>query len=264
MSIGRNIPEHDMLFPCIGVRGRLAPAVLAIAAAVVMPAGAQTVSPPVAEYVTAGRGTFDLSNKTLFPLRVVLEPRGFTVTERGAVQELPLDTAVVRVRLSASSVRIPPRGRVTIAYEATAAAYPAWFVIVSTLVGARTSNGLAVRVELPHVVYLQQPSPLREADVAVVGVEVDAGAGRARVHLRNASPRLGRVRTLELSNGDLTEAAGSFPLLPGMYRMVELPWRGASPPAMVALRLGDRVLRAAAVPLKPPAIVTSASSAPSP
>ena len=80
----------------------------------------QTVSPPIAEYQERARSSFQLINSTIFPLSVVLEVHGFTVTEQGEVQETPLDTTKVRVKLSAMSFRIPPRQTYTVFYEATA------------------------------------------------------------------------------------------------------------------------------------------------
>src|SRR5215207_975335 len=102
---------------------------------------AQTVSPPIAEYQERARSSFQLINSTIFPLSVVLEVHGFTVTEQGEVQEIPLDTAKVRVKLSAMSFRIPPRQTYTVFYEATADSTPAWFSIVSAMTGAKTDNG---------------------------------------------------------------------------------------------------------------------------
>jgi hypothetical protein len=117
---------------------------------------AQSVSPPIAEYQQRARSSFQLINTGLFPLSVVLEVRGFSVTGQGEVQDAPLDTSRVHVKLSAMSFRIPARGTYTVFYEATADSLPAWFNIVSALSGARTENGLNVRVLLPHVVYLTQ------------------------------------------------------------------------------------------------------------
>ena len=101
---------------------------------------AQTVSPPIAEYQERARSSFQLINSTIFPLSAVLEVHGFTVTEQGEVQEVPLDTAKVRVKLSAMSFRIPPRQTYTVFYEATADSVPAWFNIVSAMTGAKTDR----------------------------------------------------------------------------------------------------------------------------
>ena len=46
---------------------------------------AQTVSPPIVEYQERARASFQLSNGSIFPLTVVLEPHGFDITENGEV-----------------------------------------------------------------------------------------------------------------------------------------------------------------------------------
>ena len=69
---------------------RLAPLLLVLG--LVRPLGAQTVRPAVVEYSEQARGKFELVNETLFPLTVVLEPRGFHVEPSGDLIEEPLDT----------------------------------------------------------------------------------------------------------------------------------------------------------------------------
>src|SRR4029077_9554025 len=101
-------------------------------------ARAQTVSPPIAEYQQRARASFQLSNGSIFPLTVVLEPRGFDVTEHGDVAAAPLDTARIHIKLSATSFRMAPRSTYTVFYEATTDTLPAWFTISTALSGART------------------------------------------------------------------------------------------------------------------------------
>jgi len=145
------------------------------------------VRPAVVEYSGQARGKFDLVNETLFPLTVVLEARGFHVEPNGTLIEEPLDTARMQVKLSAMSFRIPPREAYTVFYEATAKSFPAWFLVSSALSGARTQTGLNVRIELPHVVYMLQPQPLRQSDVIVHAFDFDSVGKRVRVELENSS-----------------------------------------------------------------------------
>src|SRR3954453_8335149 len=86
------------------IRGRL---LLALAAGH-LPAAAlgQSVSPPIAEYQEHARSSFQLSNQSIFPLTVVLEVKGFRVTERGEVQDAPFDSTRIHLKLSAMSFRI--------------------------------------------------------------------------------------------------------------------------------------------------------------
>ena len=149
--------------------------------ATALPLRGQSVSPPIAEYQEKARSSFQLHNGSLFPLTVVLEVRGFRVTEAGEVVDTPLDTSRVHVKLSAMSFRIPPRGSYRVFYEATGDTLPAWFNILSAMSGARTDNGLNVRLLLPHVVYLNQKQPLKKNEVAIRAFQLDA-AGQEGPH----------------------------------------------------------------------------------
>ena len=218
---------------------RLRRASLPLLASALAPAGvlAQTVSPPIAEYQQRARSSFQLTNGTLFPLNVVLEVRGFRVSEQGEVIDAPLDTSKVRVKLSAMSFRIPARGTYTVFYEATADSTPAWFNVLSAMTGARTESGLNVRILLPHVVYLNQKQALAREDVAVRAVEYDSAGQKVRVQLENLSPRLGRV--LQVSAGTdhgKSEPGAGFPLFPHSLRWTEIPWTDSLPPERLAVR----------------------------
>jgi hypothetical protein len=201
------------------------------------PALAQSVSPPIAEYQEKARSSFQLQNASIFPITVVLEVRGFDITEQGEVIDTPLDTSRVHVKLSEMSFRLPPRGTRRVFYEAEGDTLPAWFNILSAMTGARTETGLNVRILLPHVVYLNQKQPLRRGDVAVTRVEVDRVAAKARVQLENRGSRLGRVHQLTLSDGDHSgQSAGGFPLLPGKRRWAEVDWAGDPAPSRLTIR----------------------------
>jgi hypothetical protein len=213
--------------------------------------GAQSVSPPIAEYSEKARSSFQLSNPSIFPLTVVLEPRGFTVTEDGEVVDLPIDTSRIRIKLSDMSFRIPPRGTRTVFYEASSDSLPTWFNILSALSGAKTESGLNVRILLPHVVYLNQKQPLRKSDVAIRAFEFDSARKTARVLLENLSPNLGRVYQTTVGDGHNVSQPGSgFPLLPRKQRWAEVTWDQSTIPNRVMLRFSrfslDTVLTPAA------------------
>jgi len=205
--------------------------------------GAQTVRPAVVEYPVRGSGKFDLVNESLFPLTVVLEPRGFRVEESGELVDVPFDSANVDLRLSAMSFRIPPLGTYTVFYEARARALPAWFVVLSSMTGARTSSGLNVRIQLPHVVYLLQKEPLTREAVSLRSFAFDSAARTATLELENSSQSLGRVLASELGGtGSRRTAFGGFPLFPSSRRRVEVPWEGATSPDRVVLRFANFTL----------------------
>jgi hypothetical protein len=204
------------------------------------PLGAQTVRPAVIEYSGQARGKFELVNESLFPLTVVVEPRGFHVEPSGELIEEPLDTTRMQVKISAMSFRIPPRETYTVFYEATAKSFPAWFLVSSTLTGARTQTGLNVRIELPHVVYMLQPQPLRKADVAVRSFEFDSATKRVRVELENTGASLGRVLSSEVSvSGRKSIPGGAFPLFPHSRRTLEIPWNDELTPEKLVLRFAN-------------------------
>ena len=213
---------------------------LLVLLAILRPLGAQTVRPAVVEYPSQARGKFELVNESLFPLTVVLEPRGFHVEPTGELIEEPLDTTRVRVKISAMSFRIPPRETYTVFYEATTKSFPSWFLISSTLTGARTQTGLNIRIELPHVVYMLQPQPLRRADVAVHSFAYDSATKRVRVELENTSDALGRVLSSEVSaSGAKTIPGGAFPLFPHSRRTLDIPWGEDTTPEKLVLRFAN-------------------------
>jgi hypothetical protein len=232
-------------------RVSLALGALACLAARALPA--QSVSPPIAEYQGRARSSFQLINSGIFPLNVVLEVRGFRVTEQGEVEDTQLDTARVHVKLSAMSFRIPPRATYTVFYEATADSLPAWFNILSAMTGARTENGLNVRILLPHVVYLNQKEALRKEQVAIRRFELDSAAGKLRVQVENLGPNLGRVQQVTASAGKATSPpSAGFPLFPHMTRWTEVDWPGPTSPERLTVRFArfsiDTLLSTASSP----------------
>jgi len=225
------------------------------------PIDAQSVSPPIAEYQEKARSSFQLHNGSIFPVTVVLETRGFTVTEQGEVQDVALDANRIHLKLSDMSFRIPPRGTRTVFYEAWSDSLPAWFNILSAISGTKTASGLNVRILLPHVVYLNQKQPLRKGDVAIRAFEFDTARKTARVLLENLSPNLGRVYQTTVSNGHNASPPGSgFPLLPRKRRWAEVGWTALTPPNRVMLRF-SRFTLDTALTSKAASPVTSSTAA---
>jgi hypothetical protein len=210
---------------------------LTLALVVAAPLGAQTVRPAVVEYGHIARGRFELVNETVFPMTVVLEPRGFRVESSGELFDEPFDTTRIQLKLSAMSFRIPPLQSYTVFYEATATRRPAWFQIISAMSGARTASGLNVRIELPHVVYLLQKEPLRRSDVAVRSFAFDSVGKRAILELENTGAALGRVLASEVSGSGKSQVpGGGFPLFPQSRRRLEVPWNADTEPERLLLR----------------------------
>jgi hypothetical protein len=221
---------------------------------------AQSVSPPIAEYQERARSSFQLQNASIFPITVVLEVRGFSITEQGDVVDVPLDTSRIHVKLSEMSFRLPPRATRTVFYEAISDSLPAWFTILSAMTGAKTENGLNVRILLPHVVYLNQKQPLRKDEVAIRAFEYDPVGKKARVQLENLGPNLGRVYQLTVTdNHNTSRPAGGFPLLPRSRRWSEVSWEGTKPPSRMTLRFSRFTIDTALTPI--PASLAADSAA---
>jgi hypothetical protein len=226
---------------------------------------AQSVSPPIAEYQERARSSFQLQNASIFPITVVLEVRGFTITDHGDVVEVPLDTSRVHVKLSEMSFRLAPRASHTVFYEATSDSLPTWFNILSAMSGVRTSNGLNVRILLPHVVYLNQKQPLRREEVAIKAFEYDPAAKKAWVQLENLGPHLGRVQQVTISDGRNPSAtAGGFPLLPHRLRRAMVSWDGATAPTRLSLRFSRFSIDTTLTPIPASLAADSAAGTPRP
>ncbi len=195
---------------------------------------AQTIGPPVAEYVDRAAGTFELTNSALDPVVVVMEPFSFRVDTLGNVAYLPFDTAAVKLKLSSTTVRIPPRTSFSVGYEATTRNSPAWFVVTSNFSAPRTP-GLNLRVQLPHVVYLNQRAALERDAVKVHQVVHDVMSRKVRIKVENTSDRLGRCLETTVRAGNASVAGGAFPMFPRFWRWVEVEWPHAAPPESVRL-----------------------------
>ena len=205
-------------------------------------AGAQTLRPVIVEHSGQKiRSKFELINDALVPVNVVIEPRSFEVTPAGEVLYLPLDPSI-RLKLSAMSVRIPPRQSRWIFYEVSADSVPAWFVIPCTFSGMPKHEGLDVTVELPHTVYLLQKEALRREDVRVHTSAYIASQGSIFLELENGSTRLGRVTSVEAIGPGGKKSYASFPCLPKRTRQLTLPWDLPGVPETLRVRFREFVL----------------------
>ena len=215
--------------------GQGAVSVLSIGVAPLMAGKAQEVGPPVVEYKGRGIGSFEVRNNGLFPMHVVIEPFGFVQDSLGKITYVPFDAARVKLRLSAMSLRLPPRASLSVSYEATGDSVPAWFVITSTFHGTRR-QGVNYNFQLPHVVYLHQKTAVRSNELQLVDFSFDAAARQARFKVRNATAGLTRCSEGVLSAGSGGRAPiAAFPLFPHFERWVTVDWPHADAPTKVRL-----------------------------
>ena len=196
---------------------------------------AQTVSPVILEYRDKAKGSFQLSNDTVVPMSVSIEPRSFTVDAEGNPKFRKLDEQI-KVRLSTTSFRLGPRQTFTIFYDATARQLPAWFTIYSTVTGPPNPNGLQLAVELPHTVYLLTKKLLAREAVAVLHAQLRKGPpAEVLAEIENHGEEFARVQLVELISAAGKREFGGFPLFPGQHRSISLEWNLPGAPERVVL-----------------------------
>src|SRR5262249_7062280 len=145
------------------------------------------------------------------------------------------------LKLSAMSVRIPPKQSRFVFYEATADMAPAWFTIYSVF-GMAHNGGANLQVELPHTVYLLQKQPLQKKNVAIESATYSQEEHQLNLRLVNRGPDLGRVQNCEVRGHKQKTDEPGFPLLPGNHRTVAIKWTGDTPPESVAIHFANFAL----------------------
>jgi hypothetical protein len=192
--------------------------------AVAVSAAAQTVRPVINELGNPAKGRVEYVNDGLTPLNVVLEAKSFTVSENGELSYRPLDPNI-HLKLSATSFRIQPQQTYYVFYEASAPPSPTWFVIYASFSGFtfRTAQGMNVRLQLPHTVYLLPKQRAEKADVRVVRAEINEHDNKVLLEVENTGNNFGRVLQTQLANGRKKQEAPGFPIFPHSRRILEVP-----------------------------------------
>lgn len=185
---------------------------------------AQTVRPVIDELGNPAKGRVEYVNDGDTPLNVVLEAKSFTVSETGVAEYRPLDSNI-HLKLSATSFRIQPKQSYFVFYEASTTVNPNWFVIYASFSGFafRTAQGMNVRLQLPHTVYLLPKEKPEKADVRVVRAELDEAHDKVLLEVENTGNNFGRVLQTQLVNGRKKQEEPGFPIFPHSKRILELP-----------------------------------------
>jgi hypothetical protein len=204
---------------------------------------AQTVSPVIVEYKEKGEGKIELTNNTLSPLVVFMQPQSFSIDPDGKATYRPLDPGI-HVDLSTTSVRLEPKQSYMIFYKTHADALPAWYTIYATFSPVQRGAGLNVRYMLPHTVYLYQKDDLRKDDIHISQATWDPATKMVICEVANNGKNYGRVREVSVQAGKDSEPTNGFPLLPGSPRHLEIPWTGKGSPEFVSLHFDRFDLRA--------------------
>lgn len=215
-----------LLFACVCFLGNLA--------------SAQTVRPVIAELGNPAKGRIEYYNDSLTPLSVVLQAQSFTVSETGAMAYRPLDPNI-RLRLSATSFRLMPQQSYYVFYEAETQAAPAWFVIYAAFSGFpfRTQQGMTIRLELPHTVYLLPKQSVEKSDVLVERLEFIPGDKKLILEVQNTGDYFGRVQQTFVTFGKTRAEAPGFPMFPHSKRVLEIPLEQSDEPAGIVLQFRD-------------------------
>ena len=187
-------------------------------------AGAQTVRPLINELSNPAKGRVEYVNDGLTPLNVVLEAKSFTVSETGEISYRALD-ADVHLKLSATSFRIQPQQTYYVFYEASAPQSPSWFVIYASFTGFafRTSQGMNVRLQLPHTVYLLPKQQVEKPEVRIERAELSATENKVVLEVENTGNNFGRVLQTQLGYSKKKQEAPGFPIFPHSKRILEVP-----------------------------------------
>jgi hypothetical protein len=185
---------------------------------------AQTVRPVISELGNPAKGRVEYVNDSDTPLNVVLEAKSFTVSEKGDVEYRPLDSNI-HLKLSATSFRVQPKQTYYVFYEASAPPSPQWFVIYASFSGFafRTAQGMNVRLQLPHTVYLLPKQRPEKADVRVLRAELDEDHEKVLLEVENTGDNFGRVLQTQLANGRKKQEGPGFPIFPHSKRILEVP-----------------------------------------
>lgn len=199
---------------------------------------AQTVRPLISELGNPAKGRVEYVNDSSVPLNVVVEAKSFSVDEKGGITYRPLD-GNIHLKLSATSFRIPPQQTYFLFYEASSDKAPAWFVIYGAFsgFGFRTAQGMNVRVQLPHTVYLLPKEGVAQSDIHVVSCDFDPSSKKVTLVAENSSPNFGRVQQAFLSSGKKRQEQSGFPIFPQSRREMEYTWDGDGPPEKLVLEL---------------------------
>ncbi|HZQ19729.1 MAG TPA: hypothetical protein VFA90_13500 [Terriglobales bacterium] len=220
-------------------------------------AQAQTVSPVINELGNPAKGHVEYRNDSLTPLNVVLEMRSFTVSDTGELSFRPLDSNI-HVKLSQTSFRIQPQQTYHVFYEATSKQAPAWFVIYANFTGFpfRTAQGMNVRLQLPHTVYLLPKQSAQKDEIQVNRAELNVVDNKVTIEVENTGDNFGRVLATELLYSKKKQDAPGFPVFPHRKRILEIPLdtkaEGENVPVEVSLgfqnfKIEQKLQRAAAV-----------------
>jgi len=212
-----------MKMNCFRIPGRARVALLCILG-LNFGVNAQTVRPVINEISNPAKGHVEYVNEGMGPLNVVLEAKSFSVSETGEITYRPLDPNL-HLKLSTTSFRIQPQQTYHVFYEASSPQSPNWFVLYAAFSGFpfRTAQGMNVRLELPHTVYLLPKQSVEKSEVRVARAELNPTNNKVTLELENTGNNFGRVLETQLVYAKKKQEAPGFPIFPHSKRILEVP-----------------------------------------
>jgi hypothetical protein len=198
---------------------------------------AQTISPVIVEYREKAAGRIQVHNDSDFPLTVVLEPRSFSADSNGKPTFRELSPEV-HLELSTMSFRVGPKQDHYVFYKASADKLPSWFCVYASITGPHTQDGIQVRLELPHTVYLLGKKPGVAGDITWLQTNFTPGGEKSKIEavVENRGSEVNRVREVEVTSSSGKQTYEGFPLFPGQQRNIELEWDRPGLPQHIKLR----------------------------
>lgn len=232
----------------------------------------QTVRPLINELGNPAKGRVEYVNDTLTPLNVVLEPKSFTVSETGEISYRPLDSDV-HLKLSTTSFRVQPQQTYYVFYEASSPKNPAWFVIYASFSGYtfKTAQGMNVRLQLPHTVYLLPKQSVEQPEIHINRAELRPADNKVVFEVENTGDNFGRVLSTQLVYLKKKQEAPGFPVFPHSKRILEVALQekpeGENVPVDVSLqfqkfKVQEKLQRVSAVAFVAPASSASQDTKP--
>jgi hypothetical protein len=198
---------------------------------------AQTISPVIVEYREKASGRFQIHNDTDFPLTVVLEPHSFTVDSAGTPTFHELSPEI-HLDLSTMSFRVGPKQDYFVFYKASADKLPNWFCVYANITGPHTQEGIQVRLELPHTVYLLGKKPGQVNDIAWIRAVSTSDSPNPMIEaaVENHGTDVTRVHEVDVTSSTGKQVYDGFPLFPGQRREISLEWEQPGVPQHIELK----------------------------
>ncbi len=172
----------------------------------------------------------------------MLEARRFTVSESGEIAYRPLDPGI-HLKLSTTSFRIQPQQTYYVFYEANSPQSPSWFVIYANFTGFafRTAQGMNVRLQLPHTVYLLPKQSVSKSELHIARAVFDPAQNKVTIEVENTGNNFGRILQTHVQYSNKKQEAPGFPVFPHSKRILEVSLdqkaEGENVPVQISLEL---------------------------